>query len=92
MAVVVQDSLTRDVLMVAYANQEAIQRTLDTGYAHYWSRSRKTIWKKGETSGNLQKMKSILVDCDNDSVLYIVDQIGVACHTGERTCFNNRLK
>jgi phosphoribosyl-AMP cyclohydrolase len=90
--VVVQDSETRDVLMMAYANREALQQTVKTGYAHYWSRSRKTLWKKGETSGHLQKVKEILVDCDQDTLLYIVDQTGVACHTGEKTCFHNRLK
>ncbi len=90
--VVVQDSETRDVLMMAYANREALQQTVKTGYAHYWSRSSKTLWKKGETSGHLQKVKEILVDCDQDTLLYIVVQTGVACHTGEKTCFHNRLK
>lgn len=90
--VVVQDFKTRSVLMVAYANREALRQTVKTGYAHYWSRSRNTLWKKGETSGNLQKVREILVDCDHDTLLYIVDQTGVACHTGEKTCFHNRLK
>lgn len=90
--VVVQDSKTLEVLMVAYANKEALQQTFRTGYAHYWSRSRQALWKKGETSGHLQKISDILVDCDSDTILYIVEQIGVACHTGERTCFHNKLK
>jgi phosphoribosyl-AMP cyclohydrolase len=77
--------------MVAYANREAIEQTMKTHYAHYWSRSRKSLWKKGETSGHLQKVREILVDCDKDTVLYVVDQTGVACHTGEWSCFHNRL-
>jgi len=90
--VVIQDAETREVLMVAYVNREALEETLKTGYAHYWSRSRRALWRKGETSGNLQKIRSILVDCDSDTLLYIVDQVGVACHTGERSCFHSRLK
>lgn len=90
--VVVQDSKTLIVLMLAYANKEAVQQTIDTGYGHYWSRSRKNIWKKGETSGHLQKVNKILIDCDNDTLLYLVDQTGVACHTGNKTCFHNKLK
>ncbi|RUM45058.1 MAG: phosphoribosyl-AMP cyclohydrolase [Desulfurobacterium sp.] len=73
--------------MVAYANREAIERTISTGYAHYYSRSRQKIWKKGETSGNVQKVKRILLDCDSDTLLYVVEQKGVACHTGEYSCF-----
>jgi phosphoribosyl-AMP cyclohydrolase len=90
--VVVQDFNTLDILMLAYANKEAVQKTIDTGYGHYWSRSRKKIWKKGETSGHLQKVNKILLDCDNDTLLYMVEQTGVACHTGEKTCFHNKLK
>ena len=90
--VVVQDFKTLDILMLAYANKEAVQKTIDTGYGHYWSRSRKKIWKKGETSGHLQKVNKILLDCDNDTLLYVVEQTGVACHTGEKTCFHNKLK
>lgn len=89
--VVVQDAETREVLMVAYANREALEETVKTGYAHYWSRSRRALWKKGETSGHLQKVKEVLIDCDRDTVLYIVDQVGVACHTGERSCFHTKL-
>ncbi|RMG48286.1 MAG: phosphoribosyl-AMP cyclohydrolase [Acidobacteria bacterium] len=89
--VVAQDAATGDVLMVAYANDEAVKRTLETGYAHYWSRSRQELWKKGATSGHLQKVREILVDCDQDTLLYLIDQTGPACHTGERSCFHRRL-
>ncbi len=89
--VVAQDAATGDVLMVAYANDEAVKRTLETGYAHYWSRSRRELWKKGATSGHLQKVREILVDCDQDTLLYLIDQTGPACHTGERSCFHRRL-
>jgi phosphoribosyl-AMP cyclohydrolase len=76
--VVVQDAGSKEVLMVAYANEEALKRTLSTGYAHYWSRSRKKLWMKGETSGHTQKIKCILADCDYDTLLYVVDQKGPA--------------
>ncbi len=85
--VVVQDASTKEVLMVAYANREALEKTLKTGFAHYYSRSRRKLWKKGEISGNTQKVKRVLVDCDGDTLLYIVEQKGVACHTGEYSCF-----
>jgi len=85
--VVVQDAQSRDVLMVAYANEEAINLTRKTGYAHYFSRSRKKIWKKGEESGHFQRVSRILVDCDEDCVLYLVEQTGAACHLGYRSCF-----
>jgi len=85
--VVVQDIMTLDVLMVAYANEEAVRLTRDTGFAHYFSRSRKKIWKKGEESGHFQKIRQILVDCDEDCILYLVEQTGAACHTGYQTCF-----
>jgi len=90
--VVVQDAESKQVLMMAYANEEALQKTLRTGYAHYWSRSRKKLWMKGETSGNTQKIKQVMTDCDYDTLLYVVDQKGPACHTGEYTCFHNKLK
>lgn len=90
--VIVQNYNTNDVLMLAYANKEAAKKTIETGYGHYWSRSRKKLWKKGETSGHFQKVHNVLVDCDQDTLLYIVDQTGVACHTGEKTCFHNKLK
>tara|TARA_Y100000310_G_scaffold247814_1_gene253554 strand:+ start:105 stop:437 length:333 start_codon:yes stop_codon:yes gene_type:complete len=89
--VIVQNSNSRDVLMLAYANKEAVKQTIETGYGHYWSRSRKALWKKGETSGHLQKVDDVLVDCDQDTLLYLVKQTGVACHTGEKTCFHNRF-
>ncbi|MEO2066175.1 MAG: phosphoribosyl-AMP cyclohydrolase [Desulfurobacteriaceae bacterium] len=85
--VVVQDASTKEVLMVAYANREALEKTLKTGFAHYYSRSRKKLWKKGETSGNVQRVKKVLVDCDGDTLLYVVNQEGVACHTGKYSCF-----
>jgi phosphoribosyl-AMP cyclohydrolase len=89
--VVTQDWKTKEVLMVAYANEEAVRQTMETGYAHYWSRSRRRLWLKGETSGNTQAVKDVLVDCDRDTILYMVEQKGYACHTGERTCFHYRL-
>jgi len=90
--VVVQDAKTKEVLMLAYANEEALRKTFETGYAHYWSRSRKKLWMKGETSGNVQKVVEVRIDCDNDAILYIVEQKGVACHTGNYSCFYRRLK
>jgi len=90
--VVVQDAESKEVLMMAYANEEALEKTLSTGYAHYWSRSRKKLWMKGETSGNTQKIKQVMTDCDCDTLLYVVEQKGPACHTGEYTCFHNKLK
>jgi len=89
--VIVQDSDSRDVLMLAYANKESVKKTIETGYGHYWSRSRKALWKKGETSGHLQKVDDVLVDCDEDTLLYLVKQTGVACHTGKKTCFYNQI-
>jgi phosphoribosyl-ATP pyrophosphohydrolase/phosphoribosyl-AMP cyclohydrolase len=86
--VVAQDYRTGEVRMVAYANREAVEKTLQTGYAHYYSRSRQKIWKKGETSGELQRVREVRVDCDGDTLLYIVEQEkNRACHTGERNCF-----
>jgi phosphoribosyl-ATP pyrophosphohydrolase/phosphoribosyl-AMP cyclohydrolase len=85
--VIAQERLTGDVLMVAYANREALEQTLATGDGHYFSRSRRTLWRKGESSGHRQRVSEIRVDCDGDAVLYRVDQTGPACHTGERTCF-----
>jgi phosphoribosyl-AMP cyclohydrolase len=89
--VVAQDARSGEILMLAYANKEAVEKTLQTGYAHYYSRSRKKLWMKGEESGNRQKVLKILVDCDADSLIYIVEQIGVACHTGNRSCFYREL-
>ncbi len=85
--VVAQDFASKDVLMLAYMNEEALKETLKTGYAHYWSRSRRSLWRKGETSGNVQKVKAIHYDCDGDALLLLVDQKGYACHTGNKTCF-----
>ncbi|HIJ00637.1 MAG: phosphoribosyl-AMP cyclohydrolase / phosphoribosyl-ATP pyrophosphohydrolase [Candidatus Methanomethylophilaceae archaeon] len=85
--VVVQDYLTNEVLMVAWANREALNLMMETGETHFWSRSRQEIWHKGESSGNVQKIKSIETDCDRDTLLVRVEQVGVACHTGEPTCF-----
>jgi phosphoribosyl-AMP cyclohydrolase len=89
--VIVQDTKTRDILMMAYANEEAVRLTETTGYAHYFSRSRKKLWKKGEESGHFQKVVKILVDCDEDCLLYEVEQTGAACHTGYRSCFFRSL-
>ncbi len=85
--VVVQDFYNNQVLMVAYANKESLDKTLESGYAHYYSRSRKTLWKKGETSGHIQKIKQIFYDCDEDTILIKVEQKGAACHTNHRSCF-----
>jgi phosphoribosyl-AMP cyclohydrolase len=89
--VVVQDKRNGDILMVAYANKEAVELTDKSGFAHYYSRSRKKIWKKGEESGHFQKVMRILVDCDGDSLVYEVEQTGAACHTGYRSCFYRTL-
>jgi len=89
---ITQDFKTREVLMLAYMNQDSIRLTLETGYCHYWSRSRKKLWKKGETSGHLQKVKEIFYDCDADALLILIDQTGPACHTGNRSCFYRKLE
>lgn len=85
--VVVQDRKSGDVLMLAYANAEALARTAETGLAHFWSRSRRALWRKGETSGNGLRVREVRTDCDRDSLLLVVDPEGPACHTGSRTCF-----
>lgn len=89
--VITQDAKTKTVLMQAFANKEAVELTLKTKKATYWSRSRNEIWIKGETSGNTQKVISVSTDCDYDSLLYVVEQTGPACHTGEYSCFYNIL-
>lgn len=90
---IAQDYKTGEVLMLAYVNEEAWQQTLATGKAHYWSRSRNTIWLKGESSGHVQLVKEILIDCDADTVLYKVEQLGgAACHTGFRSCFHRLVR
>ena len=91
MPVVTQD-ITGEVLMLAYADEEAVRLTMETGKAHYFSRSRQKIWRKGETSGNEQEVQEVLIDCDQDTILYRVKQKGPACHTGNRTCFYRTLK
>ncbi len=88
---VVQDSRSGKVLMVAYMNRESIQKTMETGETHFWSRTRKELWHKGETSGSVQKVQGIVADCDHDTLLLRVDQNGSACHTGEYSCFFNTL-
>jgi phosphoribosyl-AMP cyclohydrolase len=88
---VVQDATTREVLMVAHMNEEALTRTIKSGDAWYWSRSRAQLWRKGETSGNTQKVQSIHIDCDQDAVVLEVFQTGPACHTGARSCFYRRV-
>jgi phosphoribosyl-AMP cyclohydrolase len=85
--VVAQDAETDEVLMFAYATREAIEATRESGRAHYYSRSRDELWEKGATSGHVQQVREIRVDCDADSVLYRIDQEGGACHTGHRSCF-----
>ena len=91
--VVAQDYKTGEIRMLAYANEEAIRKTLETGYAHYYSRSRQKIWKKGETSGELQRVKEIRIDCDGDAIIYVIEQEkNRSCHTGERNCFYRNLK
>ena len=87
-AAVVQQHDTGEVLMLAWMDDEALHRTLTTGRATYWSRSRQEYWVKGDTSGNVQKVHEVRLDCDGDALLLIVDQTGPACHTGARTCFD----
>jgi phosphoribosyl-ATP pyrophosphohydrolase/phosphoribosyl-AMP cyclohydrolase len=89
--VITQNYYTGKILMQAYANKEAIEETLRSGYATYFSRSRNALWKKGETSGNYQKIMDIKVDCDEDSIIYLVVEEGPACHTGEESCFYRNL-
>ena len=90
---IAQDYLTGEVLMMAYMNRFAWEKTLETGKAHYWSRSRGKLWLKGETSGHIQIIKEVFVDCDRDTILLKVEQIGrAACHTGFRSCFHHQVK
>ena len=88
---IAQDSLSGEVLMLAYVSAESLALTIDSGYATYFSRSRNELWRKGETSGHLQKVVSISLDCDGDAVLFQVIQEGAACHTGEFTCFHHEI-
>jgi phosphoribosyl-AMP cyclohydrolase len=90
---IVQDEATGEILMLAYMNQQAFEATLSTGKATYFSRSRQTLWVKGETSGNVQLVKEIRIDCDNDTILLKVEQLGrAACHTGHRSCFYKKVE
>ena len=90
---IAQDCASGEVLMLAYMNEDAWRKTLETGEAHYWSRSRRELWHKGGTSGNVQKVRALRLDCDNNSVLLLVEQQGgAACHTGRRSCFYREWK
>ena len=91
-AAVAQQHDSGEVLMLAWMNREALAETLDTGRVCYWSRSRGTLWRKGETSGQVQRLVEMRLDCDGDAVLLLVDQTGVACHTGRRSCFYRALR
>lgn len=86
---IVQDADTMEVLMLAYMNEESLRLTVTEGRVVFWSRSRHELWRKGDTSGNTQHVESLSIDCDGDAVLVRVHQVGVACHTGSRTCFDN---
>lgn len=88
---VVQDSSSKEVLMLAFMDKQALQLTLESGYMHYFSRSKNRIWKKGERSGHTQKVESIALDCDNDALLFSITQVGAACHTGHKSCFFHKL-
>ena len=88
---VVQEDATGEVLMLAYMNEESLRKTMETGYTWFFSRSRNRLWHKGETSGHVQRVRSITADCDNDTLLVRVEQTGAACHTGSRTCFFNPI-
>ena len=89
---IVQDAETKEVLMMAYMNSQSWEATLKTGKATYWSRSRQALWMKGESSGNVQVVKNIFIDCDNDTILLQVEQLGgAACHTGHKSCFYRKL-
>ena len=90
--VIVQDANTKDILTLAYANKDSLELAKKTGNSWFWSRSRKKRWMKGEESGNTQKIKEILVDCDFDTIIYLVEPAGPACHTGEKVCFHHELK
>ena len=90
---IAQDHRTGKVLMMAYINRESWEKSLETGEAHYWSRSRRELWHKGGTSGHVQKIKEIFIDCDNDSILFKVEQVGgAACHTGFESCFYKKIE
>ncbi|MED9969952.1 MAG: phosphoribosyl-AMP cyclohydrolase [Ruminococcus sp.] len=88
---IVQEKSTGEVLMLAYMNRESLQKTLETGYTWFWSRSRGELWNKGATSGHLQKVAEIYADCDDDTLLIIAEQTGAACHTGNHSCFFKKI-
>ncbi len=88
---IVQEKSTGEVLMLAYMNRESLQKTLETGYTWFWSRSRGELWNKGATSGHYQKVVDVYSDCDDDTILVTVEQTGAACHTGNHSCFFNKL-
>ena len=90
--VIVQDANTKDVLTLAYSNKESLELAKKTGKSWFWSRSRNKLWMKGEESGNIQIIKEILVDCDSDAIIYLVESSGPAFHTGEKVCFHHELK
>ena len=90
--VITQEANTLEVLTLAYVDREALERTMETGWAHYYRRSHGMVMRKGETSGNVQRVRDILTDCDCDAVVYLIEQTGPACHLGERTCFHNKVK
>lgn len=89
--VIVQDSKTKDVLTLAYTNRDSLQKTKETGKSWFFSRSRNKLWMKGEESGNTQQVKEILVDCDSDAIIYLVEPSGPACHTGKAVCFHHKM-
>ena len=89
---IAQDATTNEVLMMAYMDKQSLELTLSTGFAHYYSRSKQKLWKKGETSGHTQEIVDVLLDCDNDTVLLKINQKGVACHTGRKSCFFTSIK
>ncbi|MCL2070639.1 MAG: phosphoribosyl-AMP cyclohydrolase [Oscillospiraceae bacterium] len=88
---IIQDIKTKRVLMLAYMNRESLERTIETGQTWFWSRSRGELWNKGSTSGHIQRVSEIYSDCDDDTLLVMVEQVGNACHTGEYSCFFNRV-
>lgn len=90
--VVVQDINTKEVLMLAYMNEESLKKTIETNVATYYSRSRQQLWVKGETSGHYQYVKDIRIDCDEDTILLLVEQVGAACHTGHYSCFYRNIE
>lgn len=92
-AAIAQDDASGDVLMLAYMNRDTLRQTLETGVMTYWSRSRQKVWVKGETSGNVQRVKAAYVDCDGDALLFRIEQVGdAACHTGHRSCFYRKVE